>query len=102
MDRRTKVELFEQLRREYEFGVGTISGVASKFGVHRRQVRQALQSCVPPPPAVLVRPRPSLDPVKPFIEAVLVADKTAPRKQRHTVKTPLCKTLTPRPGCESG
>ena len=84
MDRRTKVELFEQLRREYEFGVGTISGVASKFGVHRRQVRQALESCVPPPPAVLVRPRPSLDPVKAYIEAILEADKTAPRKQRHT------------------
>ena len=28
MDRRAKLELFEQLRREYEFGVGTISGVA--------------------------------------------------------------------------
>lgn len=84
MDRRTKVELFEQLRREYEFGVGTVSGVASKFGVHRRQVRQALESCVPPAPAVLVRPRPSLNPVKAYIEAILVADKTAPRKQRHT------------------
>jgi len=84
MDRRTKVELFEQLRREYEFGVGTISGVASKFGVHRRQVRQALESSVPPAPAVLVRPRPSLDPVKAYIEAILVADKSAPRKQRHT------------------
>ena len=84
MDRRTKVELFEQLRREYEFGVGTIAGVASKFGVHRRQVRQAIQSAVPPPPPTLVRPCPSLDPVKDFIEAILVADKTAPRKQRHT------------------
>ncbi len=39
MDRRRKVELFEQLRREYEFGIGTIKGVARKFGVHRRMVR---------------------------------------------------------------
>ena len=84
MDRRTKVELFEQLRREYEFGVGSIAGVAHKFGVHRRQVRQALESAVPPERPVLVRPCPALDPVKPFIEAILVADKTAPRKQRHT------------------
>jgi hypothetical protein len=30
------VELFEQLRREYEFGIGTIKAVARKFGVHRR------------------------------------------------------------------
>src|SRR5204863_9856156 len=34
MDWRIKVELFEQIRREYEFGVGTIKGVARKFGVH--------------------------------------------------------------------
>ena len=36
MDWRAKVELFEQIRRDYEFGVGTIRGVARKFGVHRR------------------------------------------------------------------
>jgi hypothetical protein len=42
------VELFEQLRREHEFGVGTIQGVARKFGVHRRLVRQALASARPP------------------------------------------------------
>jgi hypothetical protein len=104
MDRRTKVELFEQLRREYEFGVGTISGVASKFGVHRRQVRQALQSAVPPPPPTLVRPSPSLDPVKPFIEAILVADKTAPRKQRHTahrIWVRLCQEFAVHPVAES-
>jgi hypothetical protein len=84
MDRREKVELFEQLRREFEFGVGTVSGVASKFGVHRRQVRQALASSVPPERKPYVRSCPSLDRVKPFIEAILVVDKTAPRKQRHT------------------
>jgi len=84
VDRRAKVELFEQLRREYEFGVGTVAGVASKFGVHRRQVRQALASSVPPERKVRIWACPSLDRVKPFIEAILVADKTAPRKQRHT------------------
>ena len=49
MERRTKVELFEQIRREYEFGVGSIKGIAAKFGVHRRMVRQALLSvaCAP-------------------------------------------------------
>lgn len=84
MDRRTKVELFEQLRREYEFGVGTIQGVARKFGVHRRQVRQALESSLPPERKAVPRACPTLDPVKPFIEAILTADTTAPRKQRHT------------------
>jgi hypothetical protein len=42
VDRRAKVELFERIRREYEFGEGTIKGIARKFGVHRRMVRQAL------------------------------------------------------------
>ena len=46
MGRRAKVEMFEQIRREYEFGVGTVKGVAEKFGVHRRTVRQALESAV--------------------------------------------------------
>ena len=32
---KAKVELFEQLRQEHEFGVATIAGVAAKFGVHR-------------------------------------------------------------------
>lgn len=40
MDRRAKVELFEQIRREYEHGGGTIRGIARKFGIHRRMVRE--------------------------------------------------------------
>ena len=39
------MELFEQIRREYEFGVGTIAGVSRKLGVHRRMVREALAEC---------------------------------------------------------
>ena len=42
MDWKAKVDLFEQLRREHEFGIGTIAGVAAKFGVHRRVVRRAI------------------------------------------------------------
>ncbi len=38
MDWKVKVELFEQLRREHEFGIGTVAGVAAKFGVHRRLI----------------------------------------------------------------
>ena len=42
------MELFEQMRREYEHGEGTIKGVARKFGVHRRMVREAIGNAVPP------------------------------------------------------
>ena len=41
------MELFEAIRREYQFGVGTVKGVARKFGVHRRMVREALADAVP-------------------------------------------------------
>jgi transposase len=81
-----KVELFEQLRREYEFGVGTIRGVARKFGVHRRLVREAAAQALPPLRKQPQRARPKLGPLIPFIDAILDADRTAPRKQRHTAR----------------
>ena len=84
MERRAKVELFEQLRREYEFGVGTIQGVAQKFGVHRRMVRQAVENALPPERKVVKRKSPRLEAVKGFIDEILEGDQKAPRKQRHT------------------
>jgi ActR/RegA family two-component response regulator len=46
LNRRKDVELFETIRREYAFGVGTIKGVARKLGIHRRMVRKALADAV--------------------------------------------------------
>ena len=46
MDRRIRVELFEQIRREYEIGVGSIRGVARKFGVPRKLSGSAMLSRV--------------------------------------------------------
>jgi len=84
MERKAKVELFEQIRREYEFGVGTIRGVAHKLKVHRRMVRQALASAEPPQRKQVGRERPVIGPLRLYIDAILEADRKAPRKQRHT------------------
>ena len=78
------MELFEDLRREYEFGVGTIQGVARKFGVHRRLVREAIGSAVPTEKITPPRARPRIGPVQAIIDEMLDADRQAPRKQRHT------------------
>lgn len=84
MERRAKVELFEQIRREYEFGSGTIKGVALKLGVHRRMVRQALANAEPPERRQVERERPVIGPLRAFIDGIIEADRNAPRKQRHT------------------
>ena len=82
--RKATVELFEQIRREYEFGVGTIQGVARRFGVHRRMVREALAGAIPTMKVAPPRTRPRLGPVTGFIDEILVGDLKVPRKQRHT------------------
>ena len=84
MDWRAKVELFEQIRREYEFGIGTIVGVAKKLSVHRRMVREAIASALPRPRKKPERPRWKLKAAVQFVDAILEADRKAPRKQRHT------------------
>ena len=84
MDWRGKVELFEQIRREYEFGVGTIVGVAKKLGVHRRMVREAIGNALPKPRKKTERRRWKMEAAAGFVDAILEADRKAPRKQRHT------------------
>lgn len=84
MERGAKVRLFEQIRREYEKGVGTIVGVSRKFGVHRRMVRDALKSAVPPERKRAPRDSPKLGPVQEFIDEIVESDRHEPRKQRHT------------------
>ncbi len=83
MAKRSRVELFEQIRKVHEREDASIRQLARRFRVHRRTVREALASAVPParrkPPSVL-------DPWKPLIVGWLEADRRAPRKQRHTAR----------------
>jgi transposase len=104
LERRKKVELFEQMRREYEHGVGTIKGVAKKLGVHRRMVREALASATPKQRKKAVKNRYKLVPALSFINAILETDKRAPRKQRHTahrIWRRLCEEMPGVDVCES-
>jgi len=81
------VELFEQIRRDRRFEQLSIRELAERHGVHRRTVRQALESAVPPRRKEYPqRPRPVLDAWVAVIDGWLLADREAPRKQRHTAR----------------
>jgi len=65
---RSKVELFEQIRRDRRVEELSIRELAQRHRVHRRTVRQELASAVPPPrKAYASRSRPAIDP---YIEVI--------------------------------
>ncbi|MDT7722678.1 MAG: hypothetical protein QOE94_3689 [Mycobacterium sp.] len=84
---RSRVELFGQIRRDRRCEQLSIRELAERHGVHRRAVRQALASAVPPPRKIYPpRPRPAIDPWVGVIDGWLLEDQNAPRKQRHTAR----------------
>jgi transposase len=84
---RSRVELFEQIRRDQRAEGSSIRELADRHHVHRRTVRQALASAVPPPRrSYQRRPRPAIGPYAQVIDGWLLADRAAPRKQRHTAR----------------
>ena len=84
---RARVELFEQIRRDRRREHLSIRELAERHRVHRRTVRQALASSVPPTrQAYAVRGKPAIGPWTGVIDGWLVADQEAPRKQRHTAR----------------
>jgi transposase len=87
------VELFEAIRRDERLENLSIRALADQHGVHRRTVRQALKNAVPPQRKTPARAAPKLDPAKGLIDAMLMADLTAPRKQRHTARRILARLV---------
>jgi transposase len=81
------VELFEDIRKDQRRDGLSIHGLADRYRVHRRTVRQALASAVPPPRRPYPpRRHPAIDPWVAVIDGWLEADKEVPRKQRHTAR----------------
>lgn len=78
------MELFEVIRRDSRLEALSIRQLAVKHKVHRRLVRQALSSAVPPPRKVAERVSPAMGPYEAIVREWLVADKDVHRKQRHT------------------
>ena len=87
MTKRLRVELFEQIRRTRRVEpTVSIRELATRFGTHRRTVRDALASPLPPTRKAVVRSSPALEEWKSTIDGWLKADREAPRKQRHTAR----------------
>ena len=81
------MELFEQIRRDRDVEGLSIRALADRHGVHRRAVRQALESSVPPARKTPGgRPAPALGRFREVVDEWLRADLEAPRKQRHTAR----------------
>ncbi|MFN2536095.1 MAG: IS21 family transposase [Pseudonocardiaceae bacterium] len=83
----SRVELFERIRRDRRLDPQvSVRMLAERYEVHRRTVRQALDSALPPqrkkpPPRRLL-----LEPAMGWIDEMLREDLASPRKQRHTIE----------------
>jgi transposase len=81
-----RVELFARIRRDARVRGLSIRALARAHNVSRRTVRQALAAAEPPERRIPARRAPKLGPLKGAIDAMLLADLDAPRKQRHTAQ----------------
>ncbi|MEV7574480.1 IS21 family transposase [Pseudarthrobacter sp. NPDC089323] len=89
----SRVVLFAQIRRDARVEGASIRELARRHQVARKTVRKALSSPVPPERKTPERSSPRLDPFKSAIDAMLVEDTTAPRKQRHTARRILARLI---------
>lgn len=83
----SRVRLHERIRKDHAEGV-SIHELSRRYGVHRRAVREAIESSTPLERKTPVRESPALGPWKALIRGWLEADvaENVPRKQRHTAR----------------
>ena len=83
---RSRVELFEDIRRDHRDGGLSIRELSIKYKVHRRAVRQAVASAVPLGRKKPVRSFPVAAQWEPIVREWLTGDVLVHRKQRHTAQ----------------
>ena len=79
------VDEYARVRRAHRDGM-TIRELARTFHHSRRKIKEIIAAAEPKRYVRLNSPAMVVDPFKPIIDAILVADAAAPRKQRHTAK----------------
>lgn len=89
----SRVELFEQIRRDSRVDGLSVRALAKRHRVHRRTVRQALISAQPPQPVPRRWRARKIDPFTEVIDEMLRTDRDAPRKQRHTARRILARLI---------
>ena len=82
-----RVELYARVRHAVQIEGISARAAADRFGINPRTVAKMLKFSVPPG-YVRKKPaaRPKLDPFIGIIDAILLADRERPKKQRHTSK----------------
>ncbi len=85
--------MFAAIRRDARVEGCSIRELADRYHVHRRTVRQALATAIPPPRKTPAQTSPRLAPFKAAIDEMLRSDLDAPKKQRHTSRRVLARLV---------
>jgi hypothetical protein len=86
----SRVELYAAIRFDWQRNQRSIRALADKYGVHRRTVREAVESPIPPPRKNAPRSAPVLEAVREVIDAMLAEDVAAPRGGTPAAVRPPC------------
>lgn len=81
---KSKVELYAAIRRDAQRGLSKRE-IARSYNVGYSTIAKAMDSAWPEQRKAYPPRASKLDVFKPWIDEVLLADLSAPRKQRHTV-----------------